>query len=169
MKRIVIRKSSSWYTKSKVFVWVCVDAWRLCSKWLTRFCSLASGPGNWHTMSVKQEAERGSWRLSGKEIQRDGGRDRHKLSSHIRYSTINCYLELHTHTDTHSFVCSVANKRVIIAGRTLLQQCHLSAANEDSTPVTARRHTSTESQKDINMKYWTRNGHLSRILNQNWQ
>lgn len=151
-------------------MWVCVNAWLLCSKWLMQFCSLASGPGNWHKMSVKQEAERRSWRLSEKEIQRDGDRDRHKLSSHSRYSTINCYLELHTHTDTHSFVCSVANKRVIIAGRTLLQQCHLSAANEDSTPVTVRLHTSgilnhrkaliwnTGPETAIYLEYWIRTG-----------
>lgn len=151
-------------------MWVCVNAWLLRSKWLTQFCFLASGPGNWHKMSVKQEGERKSWRLSEKEIQRDGGRDRHVFSSHSRYSTINCYLGLRTHTDACSFVCSVANKRVIIAGRTLLQQCHLSTANEDSTPVTVRLRTSgilnhrkaliwnTGPEMAIYLEYWIRTG-----------
>lgn len=104
--------------------------------------SLASGPGNWHKMSVKKEGEREISGLSEKEIQRDGGRDRHILLPHSRYSTINCYLELRTHIQTCSFACSVTNKRVFIAGRTLLQQCHLSTANKDSTPVAVRLHSS---------------------------
>lgn len=123
-------------------MWVCVNAWLLRSKWLMQFCFLWLQALETDIRCQSRRREREILGLSEKEIQRDGGRDRHILSSHRRYSTINCYLELHTHIQTCSFACSVTNKRVFIAGRTLLQQCHLSTANKNSTPVTVRLHSS---------------------------